>query len=72
MVYPVGSTQELTITVNAPNDPHSGLRLVQYAVGTTANGDEIVRWAQARFPALHPGGVIDSAPLMRPVRVPPP
>jgi len=33
---------------------------------------QVVRWAQARFPALHPGGVIDSAPLMRPVRVPPP
>jgi len=26
----------------------------------------IVRWAQAQFPALLPGGVIDSAPLMRP------
>ena len=31
-----------------------------------------VRWAQARFPALHPGGVIDSAPLMQPATVPPP
>lgn len=27
---------------------------------------QMVRWAQARFPALHPGGVVDSAPLMRP------
>ena len=27
---------------------------------------QMVRWAQARFPALYPGGVIDSAPLMRP------
>ncbi len=25
----------------------------------------LLRWAQSRFPALHPGGVIDSAPLMR-------
>jgi nitrous oxidase accessory protein len=25
---------------------------------------EALRWAQAQFPALHPGGVIDSAPLM--------
>lgn len=25
-----------------------------------------LRWAQAQFPALHPGGVIDSAPLMTP------
>ncbi|HMN77855.1 MAG TPA: nitrous oxide reductase family maturation protein NosD [Burkholderiaceae bacterium] len=32
---------------------------------------QMVRWAQARFPALYPGGVIDSAPLMRPERVPP-
>ena len=27
---------------------------------------ELIRWAQARFPAIRPGGVIDSAPLMRP------
>jgi nitrous oxidase accessory protein len=25
---------------------------------------QIVRWAQSQFPALHPGGVIDTAPLM--------
>ncbi len=31
---------------------------------------EVLRWAQATFPALHPGGVIDSAPLMAPVRPP--
>ena len=31
---------------------------------------QMVRWAQARFPALYPGGVFDSAPLMRPLRVP--
>lgn len=24
-----------------------------------------LRWAQARFPGLHPGGVVDTAPLMR-------
>jgi nitrous oxidase accessory protein len=29
---------------------------------------QIVRWAQARFPAIHPGGVIDTAPLMKPTR----
>lgn len=33
---------------------------------------QMVRWAQARFPALYPGGVVDSAPLMRPAIVPPP
>ena len=27
---------------------------------------------QARFPALYPGGVVDSAPLMRPTRTPAP
>lgn len=32
---------------------------------------QLVRWAQARFPALYPGGVIDSAPLMQPAIVPP-
>jgi nitrous oxidase accessory protein len=26
---------------------------------------QVLRWAQAEFPALHPGGVMDSAPLMR-------
>lgn len=29
---------------------------------------QVVRWAQAQFPAIHPGGVIDSAPLMAPIR----
>ncbi|MDR3496326.1 MAG: nitrous oxide reductase family maturation protein NosD [Ancalomicrobiaceae bacterium] len=27
---------------------------------------QVVRWAQTQFPALHPGGVIDTAPLMAP------
>ena len=27
---------------------------------------QVVRWAQAQFPALYPGGVIDSTPLMKP------
>jgi nitrous oxidase accessory protein len=27
---------------------------------------QVVRWAQSQFPAIHPGGVIDSAPLMKP------
>jgi nitrous oxidase accessory protein len=31
---------------------------------------QVVRWAQAQFPAIHPGGVIDSAPLMVPPRPP--
>ncbi len=28
----------------------------------------VVRWAQSQFPAILPGGVIDSAPLMKPAR----
>lgn len=31
---------------------------------------QVVRWAESAFPAIHPGGVIDSAPLMRPPEVP--
>ena len=31
---------------------------------------QTVRFAQARFPALLPGGVVDSAPLMAPPLVP--
>ena len=31
---------------------------------------QVVRWAQSQFPAIHPGGVIDSAPLMAPPDVP--
>jgi len=29
---------------------------------------QVVRWAQAQFPAIHPGGIIDSFPLMTPPR----
>ena len=31
---------------------------------------QVVRWAQAAFPAIHPGGVIDTAPLMTPPHPP--
>lgn len=31
---------------------------------------QIVRWAQSQFPNLHPGGVVDSSPLMQPPAVP--
>ena len=33
---------------------------------------QLVRWSQSAFPALLPGGVIDSHPLMRPVDLPVP
>ncbi|UEM21465.1 nitrous oxide reductase family maturation protein NosD [Skermanella mucosa] len=29
-------------------------------------GIQVIRWAQSQFPALRPGGVMDSAPLMKP------
>ena len=29
---------------------------------------QVLHWAQATFPAIHPGGVIDCAPLMHPLR----
>jgi nitrous oxidase accessory protein len=29
---------------------------------------QVVKWAQAQFPAIHPGGVVDTAPLMKPPR----
>lgn len=31
---------------------------------------QVVRWAQSQFPAIHPGGVVDSAPLMTVPAVP--
>jgi nitrous oxidase accessory protein len=31
---------------------------------------QVVRWAQSQFPAIHPGGVVDTAPLMSPLRPP--
>jgi nitrous oxidase accessory protein len=31
---------------------------------------QVVRWAQAEFPAIHPGGVVDTAPLMAPPHPP--
>lgn len=33
---------------------------------------QLVRWSQAAFPATLPGGVVDSAPLARPVEIPVP
>ena len=34
----------------------------------TSPSVRILRWAHDRFPSIYPGGVIDSAPLMRPPR----
>ncbi len=44
-------------------------RLPQAKVLATSPAVQIVRWAQSRFPALYPGGVIDSAPLMQPPKL---
>ncbi len=33
---------------------------------TNSPAIQVLKWAQSSFPALHPGGVIDRAPLMRP------
>lgn len=40
--------------------PSAGLLLGSPAV-------QLVRWAQSAFPSLLPGGIVDSAPLMRPL-----
>ena len=36
----------------------------------TSPAVQVLRWTQAQFPALRPGGVVDSAPLMRPPEAP--
>jgi nitrous oxidase accessory protein len=40
--------------------------LPQAKARITSPAVQMVRWAQSRFPALYPGGVVDTAPLMRP------
>ena len=57
-----------------PNDVMDAILWTLPAAKALVNSPavQMVRWAQARFPALYPGGVVDSAPLMRPVAVPPP
>jgi len=57
-----------------PNDVMDQVLWTHPAAKVLANSPavQIVRWAQSKFPALYPGGVIDSAPLMRPARTPPP
>ncbi|TKV70394.1 nitrous oxide reductase family maturation protein NosD [Rhizobium sp. AU243] len=42
----------------------------QARVLTSSPAVQVVRWAQARFPALLPGGVTDSHPLMSPPQPP--
>ena len=42
----------------------------QAKVLTNSPAVQVIRWAQAQFPALLPGGVVDSHPLMAPPRLP--
>jgi nitrous oxidase accessory protein len=51
-----------------PNDVMDGIlwTLPQAKLLLNSPAVQMIRWAQARFPALYPGGVIDSAPLMQP------
>jgi nitrous oxidase accessory protein len=42
----------------------------QAKVLTNSPAVQVIRWAQAQFPALLPGGVVDSHPLMAPTRRP--
>lgn len=55
-----------------PNDVMDEILWIRPRAKLLANSPavQLVRWAQARFPALYPGGVFDSAPLIQPVRVP--
>lgn len=55
-----------------PNDLLDHLLWAQPAAKTLLSSPalQLLRWSQSAFPALLPGGVVDRAPLMRPV-VPP-
>ncbi|MFK0276640.1 nitrous oxide reductase family maturation protein NosD [Ensifer sp. NPDC090286] len=57
-----------------PNDLMDQILWSQPAAGllTGAPAVQIVRWSQRDFPATLPGGVRDSAPLMRPLTIPVP
>ncbi len=43
----------------------------QAKVLVTSPAVQVIRWAQSQFPALLPGGVVDSHPLMAPPPLPP-
>ncbi|MGF6257081.1 nitrous oxide reductase family maturation protein NosD [Ensifer sp. LBL] len=57
-----------------PNDLMDQILWSQPAAGllTGSPAVQIVRWSQRDFPATLPGGVRDSAPLMRPLSIPVP
>ncbi|HLR81960.1 MAG TPA: nitrous oxide reductase family maturation protein NosD [Paenalcaligenes sp.] len=57
-----------------PNDVMDEILWTLPAAKALTNSPAVaaIRWAQAHFPAIHPGGVIDSAPLMHPEDIPAP
>jgi nitrous oxidase accessory protein len=59
-------------TAYRPNDVIDKVLWVspQAKVLVTSPAVQIIRWAQAQFPALLPGGVVDSRPLIAPPAVP--
>lgn len=59
-------------TAYRPNDRMDHILWTQPAAKLLlgAPAVQLVRWAQSAFPALLPGGVIDSRPLMQPVEIP--
>jgi nitrous oxidase accessory protein len=59
-------------SVYRPNDAMDHILWTQPAAKLLLGSPavQLVRWAQSAFPALLPGGVIDSHPLMQPVEIP--
>ncbi len=57
-----------------PNDVMDEILWTLPAAKALTNSPAVaaIRWAQSHFPAIHPGGVIDSAPLMHPETIPAP
>ena len=61
----------LADTPYKPNDMIDGILWAYPTAKLLLNSPAVrtLRWAQRQFPALYPGGVIDSAPLMRPPKL---
>jgi nitrous oxidase accessory protein len=60
--------REIADTAYRPNDVVDQVIWRYRAVKLLLNSPavQVLRWAQSAFPNLHPGGVVDSAPLMHP------
>ncbi len=59
-------------TAFRPNDLMDSILWTQPAAALLLGSPavQLVRWSQSNFPALLPGGVVDSFPLMRPPEIP--